>query len=188
MLVGAWLIATLVATLVAWAAVRQVTDQVSPPGAFPLPTAVALGDPSPTPTAAEQQRPPRTRQRRSNRPTRPADQQPPAATDPPPAAVDSPAPAQADPAPTAKAEPEPEPEPASRTEGYQMTGGFVTVRYSGADTQLVQATPNSGFVVEIKDRGPDKVEVRFRSDSHESRLVTQIRDGQPDPEVDEQQR
>ena len=180
MLVGAWIVATAVATLVAWAAVRQVTDEVSPQAAFPLPNDVALAAPSPTPTDAPQTRPPRNRPRRQQQPSattppvqptqRPAD--PPPVTEPPVGAED----------------PEPEPEPETRTEAYELTGGFVTVRYSGTKTYLVQATPNSGFVVEINERGPDKVDVRFESDRHESRLVTRIHDGQPDTQREEKPR
>jgi hypothetical protein len=181
MLVGAWVVATAVATLVAWAAVRQVTDEVSPQAAFPLPNDVALADASPTPSAAPaRQRPKRTRPRREppasattapGEPTqRPAD--PPPATQPP----------------DAEPEPEPQPDPEARTQVHKLTGGIVTVRYSGQNTNLVSATPNSGFVVEINDSGPDKVDVRFRSDHHESRLVTRMHDGQPDTDRDEQPR
>lgn len=77
---------------------------------------------------------------------------------------------------------------ATTTEAYDLTGGLVTVRYQGGSTTLVSAAPNSGFGVEVNDGGPDKVDVRFRSERHESRLVTRVRDGAPDPQRDERRR
>ena len=147
-LFGAWALVTLSATLVAWAAVRQVTDEVSPAQTLPFPSAVALADEETGPRApvAEQE--------------------------------------QED----AAAAGEPAPEAPAVTEAYNLTGGVVTVRYRGETTTLVSATPNSGFGVEVNDGGPGKVDVRFRSDRHESRLVTRWRSGAPDPQREERPR
>lgn len=77
----------------------------------------------------------------------------------------------------------------SATEAYTLVGGVVTVRYlAGGSTELVQAAPSSGFLMDVHDGGPDKVEVRFRSDDHESRLVAQLRSGTPAPRIEERGR
>jgi hypothetical protein len=68
-----------------------------------------------------------------------------------------------------------------------LVGGTVTVRFTAAAV-LVQASPRSGFVMDIRDPGPGKVDVRFRSDDHESRLVVEWRDGRPVPRIDERER
>ena len=103
------------------------------------------------------------------------------------APLDSPA------APDAAGAPDPtppadDPDPGPVTEGYRLTGGTVTVRYRSGEAELVQASPNSGFVMEINDPGPGKVDVRFRSEDHESRLVALWRDGDPQPEREERMR
>lgn len=144
-LVTAWVLGTAAATLVAWAAVRQVAAEVAPPGVLPLPAVAAVE----APTAA-----------------------------PPAAASDQPGAPPTEDAPTARAV----------TEAYTLTGGVVTVRYRGGRTTLVGATPNSGFEVDVHDSGPDEVEVRFRSDDHESRLVTRWTAGAPRPQRDERPR
>ena len=151
MLFGAWALVTLSATLVAWAAVRQVTDEVSPAQTLPFPSAVVLAEATTAPDPVAEQ---------SATPAPGA----PAATETPAAGAQA------------------------VTEAYNLTGGVVTVRYRAGATTLVSATPNSGFGVEVNDGGPEKVDVRFRSDRHESRLVTRWRDGAPDPARDERPR
>lgn len=151
-LFGAWAVVTLSATLVAWAAVRQVTDEVSPAQTLPFPSAVALADEGATPPAPVAEQEQEQEQEEAAAPARPA------------------------------------PEAPAVTQAYDLTGGVVTVRYRGETTTLVSATPNSGFGVEVNDGGPGKVDVRFRSDRHESRLVTRWRDGAPDPQREERPR
>ena len=145
LLVGAWALATLVATLVAWAAVRQVTNQVSPTSLLPVPAAVDVADLASEQPAGDQQ-----------------------AEEPEESEGPGTAPAV--------------------TEAYDLAGGVVTVRYRNGTARVVTATPNSGFDVDVNDGGPEKVDVRFRSDAHESRLVTRWRNGSPDPERDERPR
>jgi hypothetical protein len=182
MLVGAWLVATDVATLIAWVAVSRVAEQVAAPPALPLPSPLLAVLDSAEPPPATAAAAPSGRPRPVPSPTRkpPVDEELPAG-DPPP---------NADPEPAEEAEesaPEP-PEPAAITEGYRLTGGTVTVRYRNGEAELVQASPSSGFVMEINDPGPGKVDVRFRSEDHESRLVAQWRDGGPQPEREERER
>ena len=213
MLTGVWVLSTLAATLVAWGAVRLVADQVSPGALAAPPTAIALAEVDPaaeeaaaseagaraTPRGRTTQQP-RPRRTAAAPPTRPAapdedppDEDPPAGepgdageqpgsgaegTDPrQPTAGDDEADGQAS-----------DPEPVATTRAYALVGGVVTVRYQGTTTRLVEASPNSGFVVEVHDGGPGKVDVRFRSDEHESRFVTRIRNGSPDPQREERPR
>jgi hypothetical protein len=155
MLIGAWLGATALATLVAWGAVRQVTAEVSPTAVLPVPSAVAIAD-----DVSEQGNP-------AN----------------PPAAGGQANGQPRDP----EAGNDPQAEPAT-TEAYELAGGVVTVRYVDGTARLVSAAPTSGFDVDVNDGGPDKVDVRFRSDAHESRLVARWRGGAPDAQRDERSR
>lgn len=76
------------------------------------------------------------------------------------------------------------PDPA-RTETFDLAGGTVAVGYRREQARLLRATPRTGFVVEINDPGPGKVDVRFRSDDHDSRLVVEYADGAPQVRRDE---
>ena len=187
------MVATALATLVAWGAVRRVTDQVSPPPVLPLPTAVAIVDegtaPPAEPTETQQRggreeagaeaRKQRRRQREELQQSAAEATQPPVETQP----ADDPPPQPAD-----EAEPPERTQSETITQSYDLVGGTVTVRYRDATTRLVQATPNSGFDLDVHDGGPGKVDVRFRSDRHESRLVARWDDGAPDPQTEERPR
>ena len=199
--------ATAAATLVAWAAVNQVTDQVSPPVVLPLPSVAVVADARTSPAAPAASDAPRAHKRdrddregRDNQATgqdgdagTPATQASPIPPSPQPD-LETTTPPEPDPSREGEQEHEGDDDPAdekqavSRTEGYELVGGTVTVTYRNGATNLVQATPNSGFVVELNDSGPDKVDVRFRSDNHESRLVTRWDDGAPDPDKEERSR
>lgn len=66
---------------------------------------------------------------------------------------------------------------------YQLVGGSVGVRFENGEAHLLWATPNSGFSVESSGSSSD-VDVRFRNDSHESRLKA-FWDGGPQQEIEE---
>ena len=51
--------------------------------------------------------------------------------------------------------------------------------------ELDAAAPAVGFTMEIEDDGPDKVEVRFRSDEHESRFKADWEGGEFRIDIDE---
>jgi hypothetical protein len=61
---------------------------------------------------------------------------------------------------------------------YYSPGGSITVRESRGSVVLLQQHPNSalGYSSETKDRGPDRVEVRFSDGTHEYRIVLQVGD------------
>jgi hypothetical protein len=61
------------------------------------------------------------------------------------------------------------PAPAPQDKTYQLVGGSVGIRFEDGAAHLLWASPNSGFSVESSNDG-GTVDVRFRSDNHESRL------------------
>ncbi len=58
----------------------------------------------------------------------------------------------------------------TETATYNLVGGWVQIAYGPGIVELVGAAPNSGFSIEIKESGPDRVEVEFESDDHESKF------------------
>lgn len=58
-------------------------------------------------------------------------------------------------------------EPVRRT--WQGVGGTVTVLCTGGAAGLDSALPEGGFSVEVHDRGPERVEVRFEEQDGERR-------------------
>lgn len=68
------------------------------------------------------------------------------------------------------------------------TGGQVAVRYEAGRVELLWAQPQAGFQADVDDDGPGQVDVRFETDTHESRVRAFFRDGAPAQEVREQER
>ncbi len=85
-----------------------------------------------------------------------------------PAENEQPAP----PAPPAPASP-----PASSTRTFSLVGGTVSVTCTGNMIAINSATPNAGFTTEREEIQGGQAEVRFRSDSHESRLEVSCQNG-----------
>jgi hypothetical protein len=54
------------------------------------------------------------------------------------------------------------------TETYQLIGGWVRIASSPGVVSLDGAGPNAGFSVEVQASGPERVKVEFRNDNHES--------------------
>ncbi len=80
---------------------------------------------------------------------------------------------------------DPTPEPTA-TATYNLVGGWVTIAYGPGVVELVGAAPNSGFSIEIKENGPDRVEVEFESDDHESRFrADETSGGTPELRIEE---
>jgi len=71
--------------------------------------------------------------------------------------------------------------PQDRT--YQLAGGSVGVRFENGAAHLLWATPNTGFSVD-SNGDSSSVDVRFRSESHESRLKAYWDNG-PQQEIEE---
>ncbi len=62
------------------------------------------------------------------------------------------------------------------TEAHRVPGGTVVIRYTDSWVELVSATPEQGFGVEIKSVGPERVDVEFDGDETESRFVARPSD------------
>ena len=75
--------------------------------------------------------------------------------------------------------------PAAETSVYQLVGGVVSIESAPGAVSLLSASPNAGFSVEVKSRGPGAVEVEFESSGHESTL-TATWDGMLIVDVDEE--
>lgn len=99
-----------------------------------------------------------------------------------------PAPRIPSPSRTRQARPQPPTSPHDRT--FDVAGGQVSVRCSGATMTLRIAQPDNGWRVEVVKVGTDKVEVRFqRVDDNAgpgTRVMTVCADGSPALTVDQQ--
>jgi cytoskeletal protein RodZ len=67
---------------------------------------------------------------------------------------------------------------AKPTATFAVAGGVVTVSCTGGSISLLSATPQAGYSVEVKNGGPEEVEVKFRSDE-DSELRARCVGGQP---------
>jgi hypothetical protein len=77
----------------------------------------------------------------------------------------------------------PTPTGAAEDRTYDLIGGSVGVRFENGTARLLWATPAAGFRAERRG-GDDDVDVRFRSDTHESRFRA-FWDNGPRAEVEE---
>lgn len=148
LLAATWLAGTLLATGAVYAAVSAVGDQVTDQGPAPI-------------SQADLQHALNQEGRPSASPSAPAT----------PGA--SPSPAAPSPTPTGDGNhpPSPSSRPATSNRTFALIGGTANVGCSGSQVALNWATPSPGFEVETgSSDGGAQVEVRFRSDGHESRL------------------
>jgi len=77
------------------------------------------------------------------------------------------------------------PPPASEIRSYELVGGSVTVEIGSSTVQLAGASPKAGFRMEVEANGPNKVQVEFTSDHHESHFSGEFKDGRFVPEIEE---
>lgn len=68
---------------------------------------------------------------------------------------------------------------------YQLSGGWVRIRYSIQEVNLVDAGPYAGFSMKIEKTGPDEVEVEFEGESYEATFRARIVAGVLDVSVSE---
>lgn len=168
LIAATWLAGTLLATGIVYEAVNavagQVTEQLSPPisraGVDQALKQQAQATPSPSPSQ-------------------------PAASPTPTATPSSPAPSPAPPPP-----PPPAPTPpaaTTNTQTFSLIGGTASVSCTGSQVTVNWATPKSGFQVETgSSSGGTQVEVKFRSDTHESKLEAWCAGGQVQSKVREE--
>jgi uncharacterized membrane protein YgcG len=73
-----------------------------------------------------------------------------------------------------------------RTASYDLVGGSVRVEIGSNTVRFLSASPKGGFTVDVRDRGPEKVVVYFRSGGHESKFVGGIDEGTFHPKIAEE--
>jgi len=84
--------------------------------------------------------------------------------------------------------PDPQPSPTtapSATTTLTSQGGWVRVRCDGWSVSLASASPNPGYAMQVVDHGPQEVEVRFSSPSHESTVKARCESGSVRPDISE---
>jgi hypothetical protein len=181
LLVLSWLLATVLAGVVAWSAVTVVAGAPGEDGAGVVSQAdvearLAEAGATDSPRAAD--------------PT-PAGTSTPGATSPPgtagsPGGVPVPTGSAAPPAENPSgAAPGPAPTPAApaaqevaRT--WDVTGGQVAAACAGADIRLLYATPADGWTVEVEGAGPQEVEVQLTRDGSRTRVRAECLAGTPE--------
>ena len=75
--------------------------------------------------------------------------------------------------------------PTTEIRSYELIGGSVTVEVGNGTVGLAGASPKAGFSMDVENSGPEKVEVEFKSDHHESSFSARFRDGVFTPEIEE---
>ena len=74
---------------------------------------------------------------------------------------------------------------AGNTKTFRLVGGWVRVAHASGVVTLDAAAPNSGFTMDVKQSGPDEVEVEFRGNDHRSSVEVEWAGGQLVGEVEE---
>jgi len=191
-----WLAVTVAAVLIASAAVSSVRDQVTDtPTAMLPPTTIAISsteqliaDPAkpdtPVPATAGESAITTTSTTTTT------------TTTAPPSGTATTVPTTAAPV----ADPEPEPAettttattttstPPTEIRSYDLVGGSVSVEIGDGIVRLAGASPKPGFTMDVENSGPEKVEVEFHNDDHESHFTGKFEDGQFEPSIDESSR
>jgi len=182
----AWVVATMVAMLIAATAVGSVRGQVTDVPAIPFAGTAALLAMSTTTTVlgpSTTSTPPTTNGTAA--PTTAIADPPPASTTTTttlPAATTTTTSPQAPTTTTTTTVPaEPQVLPP-----YELIGGLVTISVDDPNVYLVAATPKAGFSVEIDKAGPGEVRVEFESSDRESSFRARWEDGELDIDIDEE--
>ena len=189
-LAGGWAVAAIVAVAFSWGAVSQVRNRVIQPS-IEIPTTVVAGvapsaPPSTTSTSAPSvirvepelvedtvtavtetgtqttsttETPPTTTLQSGGATT--TTQAPPTTSTVAPTTTTSQPPATTTTTTTAAP-------PETQTSSYQLIGGSVTISHAPGLVTFVTAIPQPGFSTDLRETGPDRVRVRFESETHTS--------------------
>ena len=76
--------------------------------------------------------------------------------------------------------------PATEIRSYDLVGGSVTVEVGANTVGLAGASPKAGFSMDVENSGPEKVEVEFKSQQHESHFTGRFEDGVFVPKIEEE--
>lgn len=71
------------------------------------------------------------------------------------------------------------------TQVFSGVGGTITVRLENNSLSLVSYSAATGYSAEIQHSSADRVEVRFQSPDHETRIRVDLEDGEMDSSVEE---
>jgi hypothetical protein len=189
---GGWALAAIIAVAFSWGAVAQVRNRVIQPS-IEIPTTVALQPESIVTTSTiTGSSPPVIRvepeivdDTTTTTVTQPAGgtpstEAPPATTEPetapPTTTTTAPATTTTTTPPSGTTQPPATttsttttvPPSETATSSYQLTGGVVTISHSPGVVTFVTAIPQPGFSTDPRETGPDRVRVRFESDTHTS--------------------
>ena len=187
MLTGLWLVGTVLATVVVWLGVRVVDREVtalpptlaaaSPSTSTPVSAGPSTSTTSSTTVVSTEATGSSTTAVVGATPTTRRPSSPSAPATPTTTTTTAPA------APPPTTAPPPS-APTNRT--FNGQGGSVTIRFTDTTVELVVATPESGYAVEVDDGGPDRVRVEFSGDDHVTRI--EARAGDESARVSEQGR
>jgi len=72
-----------------------------------------------------------------------------------------------------------------QTATFQLTGGWVRIRYGGGEVHFVDGAPNAGFSMKAENTGPDKVEIEFEGHDYEGKFKADMENGELDFDIDE---
>lgn len=182
--IASWIAVTGVSVLIATQAVGTVRSQVTDTPAT-LPTIVAVGTsgvtteaPPVTSTAAPS----------TSAPTTTGAPQTTTTAAPPEVSTTVPAPSVTTtqpPPPTTVAPTTTEAPDEMETATYQLTGGWVRIRYGGGEVHLVDAAPYAGYSMKAEKTGPLKVEIEFEGAGYEGKFKADMEDGPLDVDIDE---
>jgi hypothetical protein len=173
--VVAWLGVVIAGSTMTWATINTAGQEVLSPRTVPTPTAngepLLVQDPvtvRPSPEDSETTGP---GPRRTPSPT--PDEETTRSPDGEPSAAPSPEPT-AEPPPS----PAPAPPPAPRAFTWRGTAGSVTVACDGSTISLQAASPANGFTVDVREAGPEKVDVRLEAEDEEADVDAECESGQ----------
>jgi len=76
--------------------------------------------------------------------------------------------------------------PSTEIRSYDLVGGSVTVEVGSNAVRLAGASPKAGFSMDVENSGPEKVEVEFKSEDHESQFSGEFKDGVFVPKIEEE--
>ena len=182
-----WLGVTVAAVLIASAAVSSVRDQVTDTPTAMLPTTTTTSvnldrqpsdpiDPASVPPISADM--PSTS---STTTTAPSDPNPTTTSSTTTTTTTAPS----DPIPTTTSSTTTTVAPATEIRSYELVGGLVSVEIGNETVRLAGASPKPGFTMSVENPGPEKVEVEFHNDDHESRFSGKFEDGEFEPSIDE---
>ena len=171
----AWILATAAAVTLSWWGVRTVMSGTAydPPLAVPLTT-------TPLSSSTHSSEPPRSPSLSPSPSSSPS----PSATPSPSASASDPAPAARPKSPPPAAAPSRGPDASGRVKGYSVTGGRVVLDLGTASAELVSATPEAGWRMQVWKQEL-WIRVTFTRDGRESSVFCTWHDTAPRVEFDE---